>query len=77
MSDQRKNLVDLYQPIVNSRVGLPPISLRAIVTPSSDYVQGGVPINSQRAETYVLLSALPAELQERVKTAIQALISGR
>jgi len=41
-----------------------------------DHFVGGVPEASQKGEVYVLLSALPRELQERVKTAVQALISG-
>jgi hypothetical protein len=38
---------------------------------------GGVAQSVSKIETYVLLSALPVELQERVKTAVQALIAGR
>lgn len=68
--------VDLYQPIQASRVGPPPIALRIAVTPNLDQVVGGVPQGVTRIETYVLLSALPTSMQERVKLAIQALISG-
>jgi len=68
--------VDLYQPIESSRIGPPPLVVRAIVTPNQDMIAGGVPIASRKAEDYVLLSALPKELQERVKVAVQAIISG-
>lgn len=68
--------VDLYQPIVNSRVGPPPLALRVGVTPNANSIVGGVPQGVSKIETYVLLSALPSELQERVKLAVQALIAG-
>ena len=67
--------VDLYQPIESNRVGPAPIVIRAIVTPTSEYVVGGTPSVSRRAEDYVLLAALPKELQERVKVAVQALLA--
>ena len=54
----------------------PPLTLRVGVSTLNGYVEGGSPSAYLKPETYVLLSALPAELQERVKTAIQALISG-
>lgn len=68
--------VDLYQPMIASRVGPAPLTLRVAVKPNNDNVVGGVPQGVTRVEAYVLLSALPQELQERVKLAIQALISG-
>jgi len=70
------NKADLYQPVFAERAGPAPLVLRAVVTANQDYVAGGMPSSSQRAESYVLLSALPAELQERVKTAVQAIIAG-
>jgi hypothetical protein len=70
------NKADLYQPIVADKPGPPPLSLRTIITVHQDHFVGGVPETSQKGEVYVLLSALPRELQERVKTAIQVLISG-
>lgn len=69
--------VDLYQPMMASRVGPPPIALRVGVVPNNNSIAGGVPQSSMIVETYVLLSALPADMQERVKTAIQLLIAGR
>ncbi len=68
--------VDLYQPIIHSREGLPPLTLRVGVQTNSYMVEGGSSQQHLKPETYVLLSALPKELQERVKTAVQALISG-
>lgn len=38
-------------------------------------VVGGVSQGMTKIEMYVLLSALPSELQERVKLAVQALIT--
>lgn len=69
--------VDLYQPLVNSRPGPAPLALRVGVTGNNEMVEGGVPSAVTRIETYVLLSALPTELQERVKLAVQMLIAGR
>lgn len=68
--------VDLYQPMIASRIGPAPLMLRVAVTPNNGMVAGGVPISTTKIESYVLLSALPQELQERVKTAIQMLVSG-
>ena len=73
MSD---NKADLFQPIYATRTGPSPIVVRAVVRTNNDYVVGGMPEAQLKAESYVLLSALPKELQERVKTAVQALISG-
>lgn len=76
MSAQHQT-ADLYQPIVASRVGPAPIALRVGVTPQPMEMEGGTSGSKMQVETYVLLSALPFELQERVKLAIQALIAGR
>jgi len=68
--------VDLFQqPLEASHVGPAPVVLRAVVTTTNAYVAGGIPTEAKRVENYILLSALPRELQERVKTAVQALIS--
>ena len=69
--------VDLYAPIVSAKVGPAPLALRIGVTPSLEETAGGVVQSATRVETYVLLSALPTELRERVKVAVQALIAGR
>jgi len=63
--------VDLYKPIIADRVGAPPLVLRIGVTRQVDHIQGGVPQSSMKAEPYVLLSALPDEIRQRVETAIQ------
>jgi hypothetical protein len=68
--------IDLYQPIIHDRPGAPPLTLRVGVHTINGMVQGGSPSTTLKPETYVLLSALPQELQQRVATAIQALISG-
>jgi len=69
--------VDLYLPIVAARVGVPPLALRVGVTDNVSFMEGGVPATTSKSVTYVLLSALPEELQERVRLAIQVLIAGR
>lgn len=68
--------VDLYQPIMSARVGAPPLVLRVGVTSNVSMMEGGVPQSTVHGEDYVLLSALPPELRERVKIAVQSLISG-
>ena len=68
--------VDLYQPLVHDKRTPAPLTLRVGVHTSGGYVEGGTPAAYLKPETYVLLSALPIDLQERVKTAIQAIISG-
>lgn len=69
------NKADLYQPVIASRVGPAPIVIRTVITPSNDLVMGAS-MASTKGESYVLLSALPAELQERVKLSIQILLAG-
>ena len=69
--------VDLYQPMLNSRVGPAPLALRVGVTPNAMMTEGGPQEGITKIETYVLLSALPTDLQERVKLAVQMLIAGR
>ena len=68
--------VDLYHPIEASRVAPAPLVIRTIVTPNNSMLVGGMPSDPRKVEDYVLISALPKDLQERVKTAIQALVSG-
>lgn len=70
------NRADLYQPVIASRIGPPPLVIRTVVSNNNSYIGGGVPQASVTTEDYILLSALPKEIQERVKTAVQALISG-
>ena len=54
--------------------GPPPIALRVGIT-SNTSISEGVPVGNVKAETYVLLSALPEELRRRVELAIQLLVS--
>jgi hypothetical protein len=74
MSMQR---VDLYQPMMNDKVGPAPVALRIGITPNAMMTEAGPQQGITKPETYVLLSALPTELQERVRTAIQTLLAGR
>lgn len=69
--------VDLYQPMIASRPGHPPLALRIAVTPQTDMLVGGVPQATAKIEMYVLLSALPPELQQQIRTACQAILSGQ
>lgn len=70
------NRADLFKPIYANHVGPSPIVIRAVVNQNNDSMVGGVPQAALKGETYVLLSALPREIQERVKTAVQAIIDG-
>jgi hypothetical protein len=67
--------VDLYQVMAANRIGPPPIVIHAIVRPNKSETVEGVQASATRGESYVLLSALPQELRERVKLAIQVLIA--
>lgn len=71
------NKANLFQPIYADHIGPAPVVLRIVATSNNDYVVGGMPQAQLKGESYVMLSALPKELQERVKTAIQAIISGQ
>jgi len=68
--------VDLYQPLVHDKKSPAPLTIRIGINTVNGYVEGGSPAAYLKPETYVLLSALPTELQERVKTAVQAIIAG-
>ena len=68
--------VDLYSPLLHDRNGPPPLTLRVGVNSTQELVEGGTSQIQIKPEIYVLLSALPRDLQERVKTAVQVLISG-
>ena len=71
-----ENKADLFQPIHASHLGPAPIVVRAIVNTNNNYIVGGVPEVQLKNESYVLVSALPRELQERIRTAVQAIVSG-
>lgn len=77
MSASNIQKVDLYAPLQNVRIGPAPVALRVGVTPQAMMTEAGPQQGITKVETYVLLSALPTELQERVRNAIQALIAGR
>lgn len=68
--------VDLYSPIMSLHKGIPPLVLRIGVQHADTYTVGGPVSSPVRAESYVLLSALPEELRRRVETAVQTIISG-
>lgn len=70
------NTANIHQPIVSTTTGHAPLTLRVVTKPSNMEYTGGVPESLTKIETYVLFSALPVELQERVKVAVQALIAG-
>ena len=68
--------VDLYLPILHSKKEPAPLTLRVGVQSFGALVEGGTAESVIKPETYVLLSALPIELRQKVTTAIQALLSG-
>ena len=70
------NKVDVFRPIEATHVGPMPVVIRAIGVDNTDSLVGGVPLSTRRAHDYILLSALPKELAERVRTAVQAIIAG-
>ena len=70
------NRVDLFKVMHAGHVGPAPIITHVIVTDNNNGLVGGVPQQALKRESYVLLSALPKELQERVRTAIQAIVAG-
>lgn len=69
------NKADLYVPIENTKVGNPPLVLRAIVTPRMEGLVEGVPSSTRRGEDYILLSSLPEELQRRVRLSVQTMLA--
>lgn len=72
MSD---NKADIYRPVVATHVGPAPMILKTIIKENNHSMVGGVPQAALKLEHYVLVSALPQDLQERIKTAIQTLIA--
>ncbi len=70
-NETQAQLVDLYKPVQAANPGPPPLVLRIITIPNVDHVVGGVPMGTKKAEPYVLLSALPDEIRNRVEIAIQ------
>jgi hypothetical protein len=71
-----ENKADLYLPVFATKTGPAPLVIRAVVHNNAAYIGGGVPQTSWTPEDYVLVSALPKEIQERVKVAVQSIISG-
>jgi len=67
---------DVYQPIEAARTGPPPLVVNITITPTSEWTEGGMQSSQTKVESYVLLSVLPRDLQERVKVAVQALQAG-
>jgi len=67
--------IDLYQPMIHTRVSTPPLFINVGINRNGTETVEGPVEGVIKPETYVLLSALPDELKERVKTAIQALLS--
>lgn len=67
--------VDLYSPILASRKGKPPLVLQVGVQKQDQYTVEGPQVSPIKAESYVLLSALPEDLRRKVETAVQALLT--
>lgn len=66
--------VDLSQPLFSSVDGPAPYSIKVVVSEKKWSSAG--PIVGQKVEDYVLWSALPDELREKVRTAIQLKLNG-
>jgi hypothetical protein len=62
--------------MIAARPGPAPLAIRVGVTDGNSFSEG-VPSGGLKAETYVLLSALPEDLRRRVELAVQMLIAGR
>jgi len=69
------NRVNPYEVMVAPPGHAPPLVM-ALQTSTRNEIAGGVPMTGTRVEHYVLLSALPEELRQRVVTAVQALQAG-
>lgn len=67
--------VNIYEPIEAHTAGPPPLVIRAVINRQGAMVVGGTPTQNRKMEPYVLLSALPDELRQRVELAIQMLIT--
>jgi len=71
--NNNNNYVDLQKPV---RTKIKPLVIRTVIDGKMTLTEQG-PVNGDpKVEDYVLLSALPQDLQERVKRAIQFIISG-
>lgn len=68
-------VANVFQPIEAATTGPAPLFIRVVVKPSPFETVTGPVAGKSKVEDYVLLSALPVDLRERVKTAIQCLIS--
>lgn len=70
-------IVDTLSGFIHSSSSAVPLVIRT-VTPRADgtMLVGGAPAGGQVVSEFVLLSALPAELRERVVTAIKAQMVG-
>lgn len=75
--DNNVQKIDLYQPLMHIQKGAVPVVIRVGTTPNVDSMMSGPQTGTTKIEHYVLLSVLPTELQERVRTAVQALIAGQ
>lgn len=67
------NIANVYEPILAARQGPPPLVVNIVTTPRTMEFAGGVPASATKTESYIMFSALPQELQVRVKLAIEAL----
>ena len=70
---QELQKVNPFKPLVSTVISPAPVTLHMLVTPNTDSFVGGVPQSAAKVEVYVLLSALPREMQERIKLALQAI----
>lgn len=68
-------LVNLNEPIKSVWQGAPPVVLNVTVTPNVQFTELGPVESPDRNESYVLVSSLPQDLQERIRIAVNAIRS--
>ena len=67
--------IDLSQPLEAVAGQAAPMILRIVTRPRRDEMVGGVPATNAKVAEYVLYSALPEEIKQRVKLAVEAIMA--
>lgn len=67
--------VDLNKPIASIHSGSPPVVINVAVQ-NRNSISEGVPSGRPTTAQYVLLAAMPDELQRRIVLAVQAIVAG-
>ena len=69
-------VVDLTQPICAAQPGQSPLVINVNIKQRVEYTVGGPMSGNDKVVNYVLFQALPVDLQEKIKSAVQTLMSG-